>query len=443
MSVKTIFKVLISTMALLVLIPLAIELVNIFTVGMELKQMTKVAANQALSLYTQETYRTTSDGTGLAARMSSFNTKSVKKDSSGNIVKDTDGNIVIDTDSSGNEKSDTYVTGSFYGVGLSSEQEIYEKLYIDSDAFNTFCTTNGTSTTPIKIGGTGGAQARTLNVKIKVVSGSGVSGNSMIDIFPQLKMLYYGVTNQSDSISIDEYDTDSAKAAALSYAENRYTPVNIGIAYFDPQVTNRMFQWNLAQLLSNTSDSNVQIDDNGISYVNFNGFKCYVQDAYISGYTYYVFNSQTDSALIEKYTNMKASALTNIGGENNYIVVVGVDYAIPIAYEGITPIKRIMNFAWTREVDGFDGQSSVVISDAADEENQLSGKSGNSGLWNNSSEDLETLMNNGYSNDGTATGQVVAIGALTGGTSTGLKNSDSGESGILDTGGELYFVLTR
>jgi hypothetical protein len=430
MSVKTIFKVLITSIFLMVAIPLAIEIVNILTVGMQVKQMTKVAANQALALYSQETYRisggASATGTALAARLTDM------KDGSGS----------------------TYITKNFYGYGSSSEYSIYNSLYANSDTFKSFCSSTSDFYVTTRVGGVGGASSATVPVtfKFRQVNNGVVSdlGSSMGARFQQLGLIYQGLTgsviyNETRSSS---YQAESNAAAATSYVENMYTPVNIGVPYFDPTVTNRMFQWNLAELLSNTSDSNIQEDDNGVTFVNFNGFRCYVQDAYISGYTFYVI-ANSDSASLGRFTNMytyDSSGLSNIGntedgGEayydaNNYTIVVGVDYVIPISYEGITPIKRIINFAWTREVNGMDDSRTVVEASEA----QLSGASGDDDLWNNEDEDVNTLMSGGYD-------VATAIGNLTGGTTNGLRTrsdySDGGSTGILDTSGEFYFVLTR
>jgi hypothetical protein len=250
----------------------------------------------------------------------------------------------------------------------------------------------------------------------------------------------------------------SNREAAKSYANNRYTPVNIGIPYFDAEVTTKMFQWNLAQILSNCDDSNVQIDDNGVPFVNYNGFRCYVQHAYISEYDYYIYDTTKSSDISNLYskTNLKPTALKKYTGsgtsaDNNYVVVVGVKYKIPISYAGITPLKRIVNAVWTHDVNRT----------ITDEEGFINGSANTNSVnvpayWSTASEKVSSLFSNSANNSAANTVGAVqwleSGGAMDSGTNYGSYNSsshtytagvDNTESGIMDTGGKLYYTLVR
>lgn len=107
MTVKSIFKALVGTSLLIAISSSVIELMNIQITSIQLKQMAKTAAYDACSLFTQETYKTESDGGG-AVRIQD--------------VRAADGSI--------------YLTGDFY-TGSSAE-EIYRELY-DSRDFQDFC----------------------------------------------------------------------------------------------------------------------------------------------------------------------------------------------------------------------------------------------------------------------------------------------------------------
>ena len=43
--------------------------------------------------------------------------------------------------------------------------------------------------------------------------------------------------------------------------------------------------------------------------------------------------------------------------ERRYVAVVGIEYSVPMSYEGITPIKRAFEFVWNTEVEGLNGKS--------------------------------------------------------------------------------------
>ena len=69
-------------------------------------------------------------------------------------------------------------------------------------------------------------------------------------------------------------------------------------------------------------------------------------------------NSKTMTYTQEGY-NKLVEELEYLGtndDERQRICVAFVEYAVPVEYEGITPIKRIFNWVWTNEVEGLRGK---------------------------------------------------------------------------------------
>ena len=191
-----------------------------------------------------------------------------------------------------------------------------------------------------------------------------------------------------------------------------YTPVNIGFPYFDAEVVNKIFQWDLAMILSNGLSESIVQDESGKYYVNYKGFRCYVQDAYISDFEYYIIDTKTDATKLRDLTNLNASNLRNVdisaSGtgtlDNRYITVVSMKYKIPIAYQGISPLKNIIEYAWNNEVSGQTGSTVNPL------ETDRSGMTG-TGQYNLSPE---------Y-----------------------MTNDTAPTNGALSTTGEIYYVLVR
>lgn len=413
MSVKTIFKTLIGTIFLMISISAIIELFNVHISGMQIRQMTKMAANQACTLFTQETYKT--DGSKGATKLSD--------------VKDNMGN--------------TYVTGKFYGNNTDA-YDIWHYIY-DNDNFKTFLNSTG---------------AYNDN---KPPAGK----SSMKDAFPELEILLKAVESKgkvnigappSWDASEEELLKYTNLSRQLTYYETMFTPVNIGIPYMDDEVVNKMFQWNLAQLLSNCDPDLIQTDVYGDKYVNYKGFRCYVQKAEIVDYRYEVFdlNNNDDKVAFETRTGMKASQLGIAGNSsvdlgsnykslwesNNYVTIVGINYRIPISYAGITPIKRIFNYAWRNEVDDI---TSDYVSDLGGVDG-FNGQGYNPSNYVNEAWANEKLSSVASGVDSARDGiEFLEAGGITDlGTTAGAANNDKlNASGVLDTLGELTYILVR
>jgi hypothetical protein len=194
-----------------------------------------------------------------------------------------------------------------------------------------------------------------------------------------------------------------------------YTPVNIGFAYFSPTVTNKMFRWNLATILSGGSSDSIQKDESGNYYVIYKGFRCYVQQAYISNVNYYIYDLSNMSTSSSEYKQLKAQTGMDISAikklttssENNYLIVAGIIYSMPVAYQGVTPLKSIINFKWNSEVSS-----------------------------------VKTV--NGYNNNTSTTGNIISTNTdNTGSYNTAKVNLTNNTASQAGATGEIYYVLTR
>lgn len=378
MSVKTIFKALIGTTFIIVISSICIELFNVNVSGLQVKTLCNISAKQSAELFTQETYR----------RIGDINLHTEAATSNMQDILDSDGNL--------------YISGNFYGNHLTVD-DIWNELYGHNDFFKAFCTIpkGQTYTDHINIG-----PGRSITVPVRysyVYSSPQVkykdaykdethsvmihqaypwaypcgapNVNCPINVYKELGQLYAGINDNyntslysTTSITFSQYISGAPAVRSKSYAttaikmrENYYTPVNVGFPYFNAEVTNNIFQWELAMLLSNGLSSSIVRDEAGRQYINYKGFRCYVQDAYITDFKYYIIDARSDVSHLRQYTNMEASGLRDIGSkadlDNGYVTVVGIEYTMPIAYQGITPLKRLFEYAWNNEVAGQTGST--------------------------------------------------------------------------------------
>lgn len=345
MSVKTIFKTLFGTVMLIVFSSAVIELFNISINGTQLRQVCETAGYQSCVLFTQETYRENNGGGSVAVAN----------------VKDADGN--------------DYIDGDFYD-GMTDEKDIWESIYTSSD-FEAFYD-----------GGSGYIETRSLG------------GSTLKETYEDLDILSIAVkgptspggfgtflSNESNKPTWDTPDDSdivrdwNKYTKARQYYNNMVTTVNLGIPYLDRTITNKMFQWELAKLLSNGNDNNIREDESGEMFVYYNGFRCYVQDAELADFEYltYDITNSTDVSELEHLINvdMSDSKLKEDRADNKYVTVVSIQCNIPVSYEGVTPIRNIVRWLWDYEVGGYDGEGKT-------------GSSAGDGEWNTDTQDLHT-----------------------------------------------------
>lgn len=319
MKVSTVFKVLIGTIALLVLITLFVEISNVQLNAGMVNQLTTKAVTQACSLFGQETYK--------RVDASYINPE--------NLVGE-DG---------------TTISGEFYP--WPTAENIYENLY-------------GSSSSNFK---------------------SWLRGDYMVSGSREI----LGNWSSLDAMSNALYSGAMAVGADPNnlgkiYRDNLMTPLNLGVTYLDIDVVERIARWNLSNLLLNGA-----MDATGIRYVNlshdaagdyvsYKGFRVYTSQLEITSITYEVLDMWDASGYdkFESYSNMSAdyyhNTLTGADDERRYVCFAFVEYSVPVQYTGVTPIQRVANFIWNREVEG--------INHTMDENNDI-GRT-----WNSSTEDM-------------------------------------------------------
>lgn len=306
MEVKTIFKVLLGTIALMITSCIIIELYNVSMTSTQINRLINISGAQAADLFAQETYKTDTGDAGSSSMPD---------------VRTADGG--------------TYVSGNFYG-GLSTENAIYNKLYRDSSEFRQFVANNS---------------GKWLSLDC-IAYGLGVGGGGL---------------DQASQLS------------GQMYVSNCVTPLNMGVPYLDQETLQKMFRWNLATLLSNGNSNLIVNDSSGGYYVLHNGFRVYASQATIEP-IYRTYDISNASEALEFYElthinpaglNGSNSTLTfgtyipdtesmvtlsngiSYGDERSIICVAGLEYTVPVSYQGVTPMKNIFEYLWNAEVEGW------------------------------------------------------------------------------------------
>lgn len=320
-SVKSIFKTLIGTVLLIVFSSFIIEMFNIMTTGLQINQLTRLACKQSCTLFSQETYKQRTDN---------------QTGNSGGTVATSPIQMRLDDGS-----LTTVHSGNFYGNG--SARDIYNKLYGTGSDFISWCN-----------------------------SSAATKGN-----WKNLNLIKRGLTEETSLRNIRYNINDPVNDAytqaqlALLYKDTMMTPLNIGIPYLDKDTVENIFQWNLLQILSNCNPDLIK-NDNGRPYVNFKGFAIYPLEAKITSIDYKVYDltKASDRAEFNRETNINPDKLSfgdtvnmdAIGSgsavdERQRVCIAGIQYDIPVAYKGITPIARVFEDAWNHEVEGLEGST--------------------------------------------------------------------------------------
>ena len=315
MSVQTIFKVLLGTMAFIVISSLLVEIFNLQIVSLRLASLSRLAASQSAELFAQESYK--DEGGQRSSNL--YN------------IMAPDGSIYID--------------GTIYGSGSSTD--IWTSIYT-TEAYKAFSRDFGHNWYSLGI------------FDLALQTGGNASAS----------LPSWGEIN---SAQMEAYN--KAMMANTFYA-NMYTPLNIGIPYIgeyanasgnDNSVLDRAFKWNLAQLLSNCNPENIVTDETG-THVQFSGFRCFVDEAKIERVTYQVYDLKTASgkAAFKQLTGISADAVGNSQGlaigdtanltalvdgqdERKNVCVAFIEYSLPVSYKGVTPIRNIFEWVWNRE----------------------------------------------------------------------------------------------
>lgn len=298
MGVRKIFKILIGTILGIVMVSLIIEFINISLVSTRITLLTQMAVKQSCVMFGQETYK--------------------REDAQ--VVNM---NSLVGLDG-------TTVSGRFYTYD--NADRIYSDLY-ETSTFKSWLSSDNNN----------------KRAKPK-------------DTWSNLHML--AVANGWSNGTAEEL------AIGKVYKDTRMTPLNMGVTYLDKSVVQRIARWTATMIFNNgaieTDASgnqtliNLKTDGAGNTYVMYDGYRVYTDNLEVRkiNYTVYDLQNYADKKDFEAITGLDADILLdNMGdvGDRRYFCIADIEYTIPVAYDGITPIKNIMNFAWQVHVDGYDG----------------------------------------------------------------------------------------
>lgn len=211
------------------------------------------------------------------------------------------------------------VSGEIYGSN--NAQQIYDSLYTNKDDFRFWAV-------------------------------------NYIGLWKNLDYLLFGLGFQT-SLALNPENYYIAK----SYYDNRMTPLNLGITYLDKETTLKIFRWNLAKTLSNGQDGDggMVVDTDGSRvYVKYKGFRIYTSEAEITDISYQLINIVNERDKFMELTNIDSSKLgiNNASDERATVCLAGIKYSVPVAYQGITPFRKILEFVGNRRVNGLTGGNS-------------------------------------------------------------------------------------
>lgn len=273
MGVKTIFKVLIGTVVVLVMSMLILEVLNVVTYSNQLNQLTRLAVKKSCYLFCNETYK---KDIGLL--------KGIEDNSGGTIL---DGNVFMGT----------------------TREDVYNNIYTNSVEFKNWYDNYGTG------------------------------------IWDNLDILAVGL-----GIGSKPLDSTGLQLANY-YRDSLVTPVNLGVAYLDGCILEEIAKWNLTALMCNGKKEMILTDDSGRVYVKYKGFRVYTTELEIIDIEYEILDVNNE---VDKIKNkLKIQDISTVNFENNKLLVAGIKYIVPIAYEGITTMGEIIKFTSTHRVEGW------------------------------------------------------------------------------------------
>lgn len=322
-GVKRIFATLIGTIVVIVLSSCIVEIVNISIIAIQLQQTVRFSCDKALTLYSQESYKQRTDSSGTV--------------SGGSIdirnIPARDGTV--------------YMSGKFYDHD--TVPEIYNDLYGSGSDFPAWVNS---------VGSTG--NWKSINLLNRYLNDRGSFSQTTMPDYEAMYNIYGGAVDRRYNTAVDEY-TDFL--VGKSYVDTYMTPLNFGVPYVDDDVALRMFRWNLTQMLYANNPDMIRIDDDGNYYVAYKGFRIYANQATLNlEYRVYDLTDNSQKSQFMQLTNINPSNLgfsydieylgTN-DDERQRVCVIGASFTVPMAYEGITPLKSIFEYVWNTEVDGY------------------------------------------------------------------------------------------
>ena len=282
-TVKTIFKVLLGTVVIIVVSMLLIEVFNLSIYGIQVNKLSRTAAYQAAAMFTQETYNSDKTNRNFVGTLDDIK-------GTCNIISD-DKEYIYCSANFFNSKNVGYLNITDLKADDASDK-IYKSLFYDKNS-----------------------------EFIKIANQSINDKNSPFYSYTSLKLLGVGAINNGEKIPNSrvlsfnstpteiQYNQDNTQIN--TYIENKYTPANLGIPFIDKNVATNMFQYSLTKLLSGcdpdniwyvaesvldktTGEMQVKSEDGSIVKANaygdatmgvaipsvyFHGFKCYVSSS--------------------------------------------------------------------------------------------------------------------------------------------------------------------
>ena len=244
MGVKSIFKILISVPCIIILTLVLTEYINVALQSQILKNKLKLGADAAASLFEAENYKNYSSNSAQSPNKSDIEAADGTK----------------------------YISGEFYpkeAINLSSKDSLSQSIY------NYMYDINGDITTL-------NSAQKQFNSFVDDLYNKNISlGNLKYYLNAKLngaEPTKPGAYNSYESTEkYEEAWTDyNRKYMGYLIYKNRYTPLNMGICYFDKDVLLRMTKWEVAQMVSNCDSANIVTNDKGEHYVQNNGFGIYV-----------------------------------------------------------------------------------------------------------------------------------------------------------------------
>ena len=351
-GVISIFKILIGTLVIIIVSSLVIEYLNMILMSSFLRGYVTKTIEKGCDLFAQETY------IGEGSNKVNLHLSAIDYDAS-------DKSLV------GDKKAANI---NWYGTTSTSSKAIYDKLYNpkagDYREFLTFVTSTNLE-------------------KDKAI---GKSGISVREVGFKANGPWQNLNRIATASGLNAYLKNGETQATAQKIGNTYisefvTPLNQGITYLDRGALENIVKWELVAILSNGHSSTIhagtQVDGAGMQikkhvpirdYIEYSGFRVYYNTFKITDIQYDIYdlksaesrakfskatgiglnNTKKNNTYWEDLgiTNNKFSATDKIGEERRYVCVANVHYKMTVAYDGVTQLKRIINFMNNRVVTG-------------------------------------------------------------------------------------------
>lgn len=305
-SVKTIFKVLIGTISIIVVFAFIVEFLNVHTSGQQVVALSKIGVRQACVLYAQETYKSRQDW-----------------DSGATTIE----NIVVPG------TTRVYATGDFYDIGTvaGDPQAVSNAIYLrlhTTPEFRTWVSTHGLNWESIRLMG------KAIN--------NNYSGLSADD--KKLAESYREVLMTPLNTGVPYMDRETLeKMVRWNLAE--------------------LFSNGDPDLIIPGDATN-----GGEDYILFKGFKIYANQATVTitndSYRVFDLTQDADAKDFFEITHIEPRKLGYLNYDNktelaqderSKVCILGVTYNVPISYEGVTFVKSMVAAVANNDVKGFNG----------------------------------------------------------------------------------------